>query len=110
MAGLRNDIDEIETQVFLGDPGVSRRIYQLSREVIEFQRAARPLLDLRDVADHATAVAAILFAPNLIGTVYGMNFRHMPELEWAAGYPMSLGLMAVVCGALYVAFKRRGWL
>jgi magnesium transporter len=41
--GLQNDIDQIEVQVFDGDPGVSRRIYQLTREVIEFQRAVEPL-------------------------------------------------------------------
>ena len=41
--GLQNDIDEIEVQVFGGDPQVSRRIYQLSREVIDFQRAVDPL-------------------------------------------------------------------
>ncbi|TDB89796.1 magnesium and cobalt transport protein CorA, partial [Micromonospora fluostatini] len=77
VAGLENDIDEIETEVFGGDPKVSRRIYELSREVIEFQRAARPLLGvlenlaagyakygtdeelqrrLRDVSDHLTQV------------------------------------------------------
>jgi magnesium transporter len=181
IAGLQNDIDEIETQVFGGDPKVSRRIYELSREVIEFQRAARPLLDillglsagfdkygtdeelrryLGDVADHATTAAervdvfrqtladiltlnatlvsqaqnedvqhlteasyaqneqikrisswaAILFAPTLIGTVYGMNFDHMPELHWILGYPFALVLMALVCVGLYAVFKRRGWL
>ena len=46
--GLQNDIDEIEVQVFGGDPQVSRRIYQLSREVIDFQRAVDPLADLLD--------------------------------------------------------------
>jgi magnesium transporter len=77
VAGLENDIDEIETEVFANASGVSRRIYELSREVVEFQRATRPLtktLDglsagfekygideelrryLRDVADHATHV------------------------------------------------------
>lgn len=79
LAGLQNDIDEIEVQVFEGDPGASRRIYQLTREVIEFQRAVEPLTDvleqireileqragdsdlelrrlLRDVADHTTRV------------------------------------------------------
>ena len=44
--GLQTDIDEIEVQVFGGDPKASRRIYQLSREVIEFQRAVEPLGDL----------------------------------------------------------------
>ncbi len=41
--GLENDIDEIEAEVFGGSPDVSRRIYELSREVIEFQRATEPL-------------------------------------------------------------------
>jgi magnesium transporter len=54
--------------------------------------------------------AAILFAPTLIGTVYGMNFRHMPELGWVAGYPFALLLMAGVCVGLFLIFKRRGWL
>src|ERR671911_2170437 len=43
VAGLENDIDEIEVEVFSGNAGVSRRIYELSREVIEFQRATEPL-------------------------------------------------------------------
>lgn len=181
VAGVENDIDESEIQVFSGDPGVSRRIYELSQEVLEFQRATRPLTvmlealtagfakygtdeelqrSLRDVQDHvlhtvervdvfrqslsdmltvnATLVAqqqnaemkalteasfeqneeikrisswaAILFAPTLVGTIYGMNFTHMPELGWVFGYPFAIFLMAVVCGSLYVIFKRRGWL
>jgi magnesium transporter len=77
VAGLDKDIDEIEAEVFRGDPKVSRRIYELSGEVIEFQRSTRPLHGmlealvagfekygtneelqryLRDVADHATTV------------------------------------------------------
>jgi magnesium transporter len=181
VAGLGNDIDEIESEVFSGDPRVSRRIYELSREVVEFQHATHPLAAmltaleagfdkygieeelqryLRDVSDHlievtervdgfrqllrdmltvnATLVAqqqneemklltqashaqneevkkisawaAILFAPTLIGTVYGMNFDHMPELDWAFGYPFALLLMVAVCAGLYSVFKRRDWL
>jgi magnesium transporter len=179
--GLENDIDEIEDQVFDGDPSVSRRIYELSREVIEFQRATQPLIgmlrslaagfekygtdeelrrSLRDVEDHAQRVvgqvdrfrellqsilsvnsalvaqrqneeaarlteaslaqneevkrisswAAILFAPTLVGTIYGMNFVHMPELKWQFGYPMAIGLMFAMGIALYTIFKRRDWL
>ncbi|MEW1927328.1 magnesium and cobalt transport protein CorA [Streptomyces sp. NPDC088360] len=181
VAGVQNDIDEIETEVFGGDPEVSRRIYELSREMVEFQRATRPLVAmlhslmagfakygtdeelqryLRDVADHVTHTservdgfrqaltdiltvnstlvtqqqnaemralaeagfeqneeikkisswAAILFAPTLVGTIYGMNFDEMPELHWAFGYPFAIGLMAVVCVSLYFIFKRRDWL
>ncbi|MES4890935.1 magnesium and cobalt transport protein CorA [Streptomyces sp. NPDC096012] len=54
--------------------------------------------------------AAILFAPTLVGTIYGMNFDHMPELHWTGGYPFAIALMAVVCSGLYVVFKRRDWL
>jgi magnesium transporter len=54
--------------------------------------------------------AAILFAPTLVGTIYGMNFDHMPELHWVFGYPFAIVLMSVVCTSLYVIFKRRDWL
>jgi magnesium transporter len=57
-----------------------------------------------------SAWAAILFAPTLVGTVYGMNFAHMPELDWRFGYPMALGMMAAVSVGLYVLFRRRGWI
>ena len=181
VAGLENDIDEIEDQLFDGDPAVSRRIYELSREVIEFQRASHPLVDmlqalqlgfdkyqvevelqrhLRDVLDHTLRVveradsfrallqnaltvqttllgqrqneetrrlteaslaqnedvkkisawAAILFAPTLVGTIYGMNFDQMPELHWLLGYPLALLLMLVTSLTLYVVFKHRRWL
>jgi magnesium transporter len=171
VAGLENDIDEIEDEVFGGSPSVSRRIYELSREVIAFHRASKPLasmLDplvgdpaigdeerryLRDVQDHALRVleqvdgfrqllqnilnvnltletkalseasiaqndqvkrisawAAILFAPTLIGTVYGMNFDHMPELHWRAGYPLAITMMIATSLTLFVIFKRRDWI
>ncbi len=54
--------------------------------------------------------AAILFAPTLVGTIYGMNFDYMPELHWVWGYPMALALMATTSVSLYLVFKRKGWL
>jgi magnesium transporter len=55
-----------------------------------------------------SAWAAIFFAPSLIGTVYGMNFEHMPELGWTLGYPPALLVMVMVLTSvvLYVVFKR----
>jgi len=57
------------------------------------------------------SIAAVVFLPpTLIASVYGMNFRHMPELEWQYGYPLALVLM-VICAALPILyFKKRGWL
>lgn len=54
--------------------------------------------------------AAILFAPSLIGGIYGMNFDEMPELHWAFGYPLALGLMLALMVVLYVVFKRSKWI
>ena len=54
--------------------------------------------------------AAVLFAPTLVGTIYGMNFTHMPELHWAAGYPLAFALMLATPVTLYLVFKHRGWL
>ncbi|HEX2247010.1 MAG TPA: magnesium and cobalt transport protein CorA [Arthrobacter sp.] len=181
VAGLENDIDEIEDDLFGGNPDVSRRIYELHREVIEFQRATQPLDQmleslergsekyhvelelqqrLRDVHDHVIRVvdrvnafrallqnalsvhstlvaqrqneemtrltetslaqneevkrisswAAILFAPTLVGSIYGMNFDYMPELAWVFGYPFALALMVGIGVGLYVVFKRLKWL
>jgi magnesium transporter len=65
---------------------------------------------LNVVMKKLTAWAGIILVPTLIAGVYGMNFRHMPELSWTIGYPLALGTMALSAGALYVAFKRRDWL
>jgi magnesium transporter len=59
-----------------------------------------------DEVKKISAWAAILFAPTLVGTVYGMNFDHMPELHWALGYPLAFGLMLLVSVSLYFVFKR----
>ncbi|GAA4720077.1 hypothetical protein GCM10023198_50110 [Promicromonospora umidemergens] len=57
-----------------------------------------------------SAWAAILFAPTLIGTIYGMNFDHMPELHWTFGYPLAIAGMLGLGGIFYWIFKRVGWL
>ena len=56
------------------------------------------------------AWAALLAAPTLVTSWYGMNFRHMPELEPRWAYPLLIGAVAVVCGVLYRLFKRARWL
>lgn len=175
IAGLENDIDEIENDLFTSrGKGLSERIYNLSRQVITFQRAVEPLVtmlenlrrgsekygvdvelqrSLRDVLDHTllivervgsfraildnalrvdativtrrqteqsiqqneevkriTSWAAILFAPTLIASIYGMNFTRMPELDWSFGYPLAILLMLALALGLYLIFKRRRWL
>jgi magnesium transporter len=57
-----------------------------------------------------SAGVALFVGPTLIGSIYGMNFDHMPELGWWGGYPMALLLMASIAGGLLLLFKRSGWL
>lgn len=57
------------------------------------------------------SVAAVIFLPpTLVGTVYGMNFEHMPELGWLFGYPLALGMMVMSAVLPYWFFRRKGWL
>jgi len=57
------------------------------------------------------SVASVaLLPPTLIASIYGMNFRHLPELEWAWGYPLSLCLMVISVVVPFVYFYRKGWL
>jgi magnesium transporter len=57
------------------------------------------------------SVAAVVFLPpTLVASIYGMNFEHMPELEWIYGYPFALGLMLLSAVLPYLFFKRKGWL
>jgi magnesium transporter len=65
---------------------------------------------LNEVMKRLTSWGAIILVPTLIAGIYGMNFRHMPELHWQLGYPLSLALMLLAAGLLYRAFKRRRWL
>ncbi|MEU9734449.1 CorA family divalent cation transporter [Streptomyces sp. NPDC048002] len=90
-----------------------------SRKALKESSAQVGDVNDRIAAGHSSAVdnfkrisswAAILFAPTLVGTIYGMNFENMPELTWTFGYPFAIGLMGVICTGLYVIFKRRGWL
>ncbi len=166
VAGIEDDIEEVEQDVFGGGRQSTERIYFLKREVIEFHRAVAPLLQplefleggafpqvadqlrpyFRDVADHArrmdelimadrelltsileanlalisvhqnevvqkiSAWAAIFAIPTFLVGVWGMNFRHMPELNFRYGYPLALTAIVVSVALLYRFFRRIGWL
>ena len=57
------------------------------------------------------SVAAVMFLPpTFIASVYGMNFRHLPELDWHFGYPFALGIMLLSAVVPYWWFRRKGWL
>ena len=57
-----------------------------------------------------SVAAVVLMPPTLVASIYGMNFKHMPELDWTLGYPLALLLMLVAAILPYWFFKWRRWL
>ena len=57
-----------------------------------------------------SVMAVVLMPPTLIASVYGMNFKAMPELEWHLGYPMAIVMMALAAILPYAFFKWKKWL
>ncbi len=62
-----------------------------------------------EVNKRLAAWAAIFAVATAFVGIWGMNFKHMPELEWQFGYPAALMVILVVCSILYRRFKRAGW-
>ena len=70
------------------------------------QASVRQNEDMRKIS----AWVAILAVPTGVAGIYGMNFEHMPELNWTYGYPVTLAVIVLICVALYWRFRRSGWL
>ncbi|KQT66131.1 MULTISPECIES: magnesium and cobalt transport protein CorA [unclassified Aureimonas] len=91
---------------------VARRLDGL-REILSFVLEASSLLEQQrqsEITRQLAAWAAILAVPTAVAGIYGMNFEHMPELQWTFGYPAVLCLIFGVAGTLFWRFKRAGWL
>ncbi|KJZ16669.1 magnesium transporter [Halomonas sp. S2151] len=67
-------------------------------------------IDESEVHKRLASWAAIFAVATILAGIWGMNFTHMPELDWRLGYPLALGMMVLCCGALYRRFRRTGWL
>ncbi|HEX7369275.1 MAG TPA: magnesium/cobalt transporter CorA [Rhodanobacteraceae bacterium] len=165
---FRKELQELEQDVFDEQPNrdVTRRLYDMQRELLTLKLAATPLQDIigqlvrlhpevirdevrpyfRDVQDHVTRVsdaisamremlgaamdvnlslitvrqnevvkrlagwAALLAAPTLLASWYGMNFHDMPELAKPYAYPTIISITIVVCITLFIVLKRAKWL
>ncbi len=111
-------------------PSVCSRTQEYYRDVYDhLQRINASIDGLRDMVSTAMSVnlslislqenettkrlaayAALVAVPTLIAGLYGMNFEQMPELHWAWGYPLTLGVMAAIDAYLFVRFRRARWL
>lgn len=63
-----------------------------------------------EVTKRLAAWAAIIAVVPALAGIWGMNFKYMPDLDWAYGYPLAIGLMVVVCGVLYQRFRAAKWI
>ena len=65
--------------------------------------------NLNAVMKRLTAVTVILILPTIISGIYGMNFVHMPELDWSLGYPLAIGIMAALMAGAFLYFRAHDW-
>jgi magnesium transporter len=65
---------------------------------------------MNEIMKVLTIIATLFIPLTFIVGIYGMNFAHMPELNWPWGYPLVMGLMAVLAAGMLVYFRRKGWL
>jgi magnesium transporter len=115
---LRDDsgLVSAETRVFLRD--VYDHAIQALEIVESLRETAVSVMEvylsvqnqrLNEVMKLLTVIATIFIPLTFIASIYGMNFKHMPELEWRFGYAWALGLMAATASSLVMYFKRKGW-
>ncbi len=119
-----NSLQRAESPLIRASTGVYLKdVYDHTIEVIDTVETYRDVLSgmlennlsllttrLNEVMKVLTVISTIFIPLTFIVGIYGMNFRHMPELEWRWGYPLVMLGMAVIGVALYVYFRRKKWI
>ena len=84
----------------------------LSGKIIFLLDATLGMINIQqnDIIKIFSVAAVVFLPPTLIASIYGMNFRHMPELDWWFAYPLAILSMVLAAVLHYLYFKRRGWL
>jgi magnesium transporter len=117
-------LQRAESSLIRASTGVYLRdVYDHTIEVIDTVETYRDVLSgmldnnlslltarLNEVMKVLTVISTIFIPLTFIVGIYGMNFRHMPELEWRWGYPLVMLGMAIIAVALYFYFRRKKWL
>lgn len=84
----------------------------LADKISFLQDATLGMIDIEqsNIIKLFTVAAVAFMPPTLVASIYGMNFKHMPELDWPLGYPLALLLMLLSAVLPFVFFRRKGWL
>jgi magnesium transporter len=105
---LRNHLRDVEDHLRLVEEEIATQrdvltsIFQANLAVISLQQ--------NEAVRKISGWAAIIAVPTFMASIWGMNFKHMPELAWRIGYPVALAMMVLVGFVLYRALRRAGWL
>ena len=117
---LRKDSGDLVrdgTDIFLGD--LYEHVIQVWEAVETYREVISGMVDLylssvsnqmNKVMKVLTIIATIFIPLTFIAGLYGMNFKVMPELEWPYGYPVVMGIMALIAIGMLWFFKRKKWL
>jgi magnesium transporter len=108
-----NKIENERLKVVIKDIGSLLQHAQFISERLEYlQNTFLGLVNIEQntVIKIFTVVTVVFMPPTLIASIYGMNFKFMPELDWIAGYPFAILLMIVSSMAFLWYFKRKKWL
>lgn len=91
---------------------LSQGLERLRETVITAMSVSIAMISLaeNEVTKRLAAYAALVAVPTMIAGIYGMNFRHIPELDWTFGYPMAIGAMVALDGWLFWRFRKARWL
>ncbi|MDR1558988.1 MAG: magnesium transporter CorA family protein [Clostridiales bacterium] len=84
-------------------------LYELSGELLHTYDS-KLAIKMNETVNKLTVITLFFGPLTVITGIYGMNFTHMPELDWQAGYPIALAVMALVSMGIYAALKKRKWL
>ena len=101
---FRDTLDHLHSAVDIADALDNLLTSALSADLAHVQVQQNE--DMRKI----TSWVALASTPTMMAGIYGMNFKHMPELHWTFGYPLVLSVMVAVTSFLYYKFKKSGWL
>ena len=115
----RAEFDEIPREAMPFYRDVYDHFARVTELVDSYRELVTSLLDahlsmqsnrMNEVMKRLTVMSTIMLPLSVIAGIYGMNFKHMPELEWIYGYPFAVGLMAAVVVAVLAFFRVKRWI
>lgn len=110
--GSGKDVDKSMTTLCNDVSALIQHTHFLSDKITFIQDATLGMINIeQNLIIKILSVATLFFLPpTLVSSIYGMNFKHMPELNWNIGYPLAFSLMVICSIITFIYFRKRGWM